>query len=121
MRHEYASHSFERNRGALLAQKHMIAIMGGDTNSVRRRRQKTGPHVAGPFELNPRLPVAVMPMVVMPMTMPTDFRRRNLRSILDRSGAGRVGQRQRLGLLSRGGKDQYRTHCSKAQNSRHLH
>jgi hypothetical protein len=35
-----------------LTQKHMIIIMSGDANSVRRRRQKTGPHVAGLFELN---------------------------------------------------------------------
>jgi hypothetical protein len=56
MRHEYTSHSFEQNRGATLTQTHMIVIMSGDPNSVRRRRQKTGPHVAGLFELNRAYP-----------------------------------------------------------------
>lgn len=61
-----------------------------------------------------------MPTVV-PMPMPADFRRRSLRALLDRSGGGRICHRQRLGLLSRSGKDQYRTNRSEAQNSRHPH
>ncbi len=68
----------------------------------------------------PDLPVAVMPMAV-PMPMPAHFRRRRLGAFLDRSDSGGICQRQRLSLLSRSGKDQYRTNCSEAQNSRHLH
>ena len=63
------------------------------------------------------LPVAV----VVPMPVPAYFRRRRLRTFLDRSDGGGICQRQRLSLLSRSGKDQYRTNCSEAQNSRHLH
>jgi hypothetical protein len=110
-----------KSERAAFTQKHMIVITSGERNSVRQGRQKTGPQ-RGPVKLvRPNLPVAVMPMVVpMPM-MPVNFGRRSLRIFPDRSGAGRIGQRQRLGLLSRSGKDQYRTNCSEAQNSRHLH
>ena len=63
----------------------------------------------------------VMMVMVMVMAMPTDFGRRRLRAFLDRRDGGGTGQRQRLGLLCRSGKDQYRTNCSESQNSRHLH
>jgi hypothetical protein len=58
-------------------------------------------------------------MVVV--VVPPHFGRRHLRAFLDRRGGGGIGQRQRLGLLRRSGKDQYRTNCSESQNPRHLH
>jgi hypothetical protein len=48
MRHEYASHSFEQNQGTTLTPRHMIVIMSGGTNSMRRRRQKNKPAKCGP-------------------------------------------------------------------------
>jgi len=99
--------------------KHMIVII--------REAQITGvpiknePAMAGPLNsCRSDLPVAMMP-VMMVMPMPPHFRRRGLRIFLDRSGGGGICQRQRLSLLSWSGKDQYRTNCSEAQNSRHLH
>jgi hypothetical protein len=83
---------------------------------------KNEPAMAGPLNSwLPDLPVAVVMPMAMPMPMPADFRRRDLRTFLNRGGGGGICQRQRLSLLSRSGKDQYRTNCSEAQNSRHLH
>jgi len=99
--------------------KHMIVIISEARITVLPIKNE--PAVAGPLKsCRSDLPVTVMPMVV-PMPMPPHFRRRGLRIFLDRSGGGGICQRQRLGLLSRSGENQYRTNCSEAQNSRHLH
>jgi hypothetical protein len=98
----------------------MIVIIGeGIGDHVQQIKNE--PAMAGSLNsCRSDLPVAVMPMP-MPMSMPAYFRHRRLRAFLDRSDGGGICQRQRLSLLSRSGKDQYRTNCSEAQNSRHLH
>ena len=99
--------------------KHMIVIIREAQITVVPIKNE--PAMAGSLNSRlPDLPVAAMPMA-MPTPMPAHFRRRGLRIFLDRSGGGGICQRQRLSLLSRSGKDQYRTNCSEAQNSRHLH
>lgn len=102
------------------AARHTIVIMCRESKSriaPDKKRARDGGLVKIRVALI--LPVAVpMPM---PTPMPAHFRRRRLRAFLDRSDGGGICQRQRLSLLGRGGKDQYRADCSEAQNSRHLH
>jgi hypothetical protein len=88
---------------------------------MKSPENKNEPAKRGPVELvRFNLPVAVMPVMV-PVTMPADFGRRSLRAFRDRGDTGGIGQRQGLSLLCRSSKDQDRTDCRQAQNSRHLH
>jgi len=114
MRHEYASQGFERTplRGARAKayDRHHGRRQEFCATPTRKQARKSGPVKLVLLKSSAAVPATVM----MPVVMPTDFSRRTLRSFLDRSSAGRIGQRQRLGLLSRSGKDQYRTNCSEA-------
>jgi hypothetical protein len=64
-----------------------------------------------------RLPVVMMPVVVVPMVVPAD-RGGLLRAVLDRHGGAGVGQRQRLGG---NGQHQQCADCSKSQSFHHVH
>ena len=61
---------------------------GRNTANKKRARDRGLVKISSPMTV-----LVVMMSVVMPVVVPTDFSRRDFRAVLDRSDAGRIGQR----------------------------